>query len=306
MKRLLNDGAKIIAADYRIHPKLKELEGDSVAIWNVDLTGAYEFPDGVTDVIHAAGKVSDWGSYESFYSINVDATLNLMKKAKSYGAAKFLFVSSIDVHGFNGHNEETEDGTYYPTPQYHYPTTKLIAEKQVREYNSPEMKTVCIRPCTVYGPGDTTVHKLIMEAIEQGKMGFIGKGEYLISRIYIDDLVDGLVRALEFGKGGDAYNIVSGEKINWLEWVDAISEELDVKTPKLKTPYCIAYALASAMEGIWKLFKAKSAPVLTRMRIDHAGHDFYFVPKKAVEELGFHSKTNWRDGVKNGRGLSYK
>ena len=52
----------------------------------------------------------------------------------------------------------------------------------------------------------------IMDAILKGQMGFINKGKHLISRVYISDLVQGLCRALEFGKGGDAYNIASGGK----------------------------------------------------------------------------------------------
>lgn len=298
VKYLLSEGIKVVAADYRIAEQLKAY-GDAIDVWQVDLTGDYaSLPEGITDVIHAAGRVADWGSYESFHKINVDATLKLMKLSKEAKVKNFLFVSSIDVHGFLGHYEETEDGVYHPTPLYHYPTTKMIAEKEVRAFNSKEMKTVCIRPCTVYGPGDTTVHKLIMEAIEAGKMGFIDKGKYLISRVFIEDLVNGLCRALELGKGGEAYNIVSGEKINWLEWVEEISKNLGVKTPTMSTGYKLAYFAASAMEGVWKLFNAKNAPMLTRMRIDHAGHDFYFLPTKANKELGYAPKTEWKTGVK--------
>jgi nucleoside-diphosphate-sugar epimerase len=138
-----------------------------------------------------------------------------------------------------------------------------------------------------------------MEAIEAGKMGFIDKGTHLISRVYVEDLVDGLIRSLELGNPGEAYNIVSGEKINWLEWVDYISKELGVKTPKLSTGYGLAHAVAAVMEAFAKLFKAKNAPMLTKMRIEHAGHDFYFVPTKAKAEIGFVPKMEWHQGVKN-------
>jgi nucleoside-diphosphate-sugar epimerase len=295
---LLNEGAKVVAADFRVAPQLQAIKSDRLTIWQVDLTGDYkELPSGVTDVIHAAGRVSDWGKYEDFYKINVGATSKLMKLAKDSGVKNFLFISSIDIHGFFGHVEETEDGVYYPSKCF-YPRTKTIAEKEVRAYNSPQMKTVCIRPCTVYGPGDTTVQGPIMDAILKGQMGFIDKGKKLISRIYITDLVEGLCRALEFGRGGEAYNIVSGEKITWLEWVDEISKALGVKTPKTSAPYFIAITIAAALEGLFKLFRSKNPPILTKMRIQHAGHDFYFVPTKAKAELGFAPKVAWRDGVK--------
>lgn len=34
------------------------------------------------------------------------------------------------------------------------------------------------------------------------------------------------------------------------------------------------------------------------MRIQHAGHDFYFVPDKAKKELDFEPQTDWQTGVK--------
>ncbi|NLZ64787.1 MAG: NAD-dependent epimerase/dehydratase family protein, partial [Clostridiales bacterium] len=294
---ILSEGAKVIAMDRVIADQLIKLDNPNLSFLEADLTKEYEYPKEATDVIHAAGRVSDWGSYESFYEINVDATKKLMNLAKDAGVKNFLFISSIDIHGFFGHVEETEDGTYYPSKCF-YPKTKRIAEDMVRAFNSEEMKTVCIRPCTVYGPGDTTVQGPIMDAILKGQMGFIGKGQFLISRVYITDLVQGLCRALEFGTGGDAYNIVSGEKINWLEWVEAISKELGVKTPKLFTPYWVAMLAASFLEGIYKLFRIKNGPILTKMRIQHAGHDFYFLPTKAQKELGFEPQMPWREGVK--------
>ncbi|NLL63751.1 MAG: NAD-dependent epimerase/dehydratase family protein [Ruminococcaceae bacterium] len=295
---ILNEGGKVIGMDLVIADKLKEMNNPNLTLIQADLTKDYEFPAGVTDVIHAAGRVSDWGAYELFYEANFVATTRLMKLAKEAGVKNFLFISTIDIHGLLGHMDETEDGIYYDPPTGFYAQTKKITEKAVREFNSDEMKTVCIRPCTVYGPGDTTVQGPIMDAILSGQMGVIDGGKYLTSRVYITDLVQGLCRALEFGTGGDAYNIVSGEKITWKEWVAALSAELGVKPPKLSSPYFIAYLGASILEDIYKLFRIKSGPILTRMRIQHAGHDFYFLPTKAKEELGYEPQMPWPEGIK--------
>jgi|AGTN01.1.fsa_nt_gi Nucleoside-diphosphate-sugar epimerases len=294
---VLGEGAAVVAADMKTAPEIEKLAGERLEIFKVDLTKDFKFPEGITDVIHAAGRVSDWGPYESFYKINVEATKRLAELSKAAGVKNFLFISSIDIHGFFGHNGDTEESVYYPSKCF-YPVTKTIAEKAVRAMNSPGMKTVCIRPCTVYGPGDTTVQGPIMDAIFKRQMGFIDGGKHLISRIYITDLAEGLCRALEFGNGGDAYNIVSGEKINWKEWVGAISEGLGVRPPTFSAPYPIAIFLGSFLEGLYKFFKIKTPPLLTKMRIQHAGHDFYFLPAKAEKELGFKAKMPWREGVK--------
>ena len=297
VKYILGEGGKVVACDIKQCDEFSKIEDKRFEFLQADLTKDFTLSEGITDVIHAAGKVADWGSYESFYKINVQATENLLEKSKKAGVKNFLFISSIDIHGFFGHNGNTEDGVYYPSKCF-YPKTKMIAEKLVRAFNSSEMKTVCIRPCTVYGPGDTTVQGPMMDAIIKRQMGYIAGGKKLISRIYIDDLVQGLCRALEFGSGGDAYNIVSSEKINWKQWVEEIAKGLNVKPPSFSAPYPIAYALATVMEVFYKVINSKTGPILTRMRIQHAGHDFYFVGDKAKKELDFEPQTDWKTGVK--------
>lgn len=200
VKYILGEGANVLACDIKPCDELNAIKDERFEFLQADLTKDFTLSKDITDVIHAAGKVADWGSYESFYVINVKATENLMKSAKDAGVKNFLFISSIDIHGFFGHNGDTEEGVYYPSKCF-YPKTKMIAEKLVRAYDSSEMKTVCIRPCTVYGPGDTTVQGPMMDAIMKGQMGYIAGGKKLISRIFIDDIVQGLCRALEFGKG---------------------------------------------------------------------------------------------------------
>ena len=209
VKYILSEGAKVIAMDRVIADQLIKLDNPNLSFLEADLTKEYEYPKEATDVIHAAGRVSDWGSYESFYEINVDATKKLMNLAKDAGVKNFLFISSIDIHGFFGHVEETEDGTYYPSKCF-YPKTKRIAEDMVRAFNSEEMKTVCIRTCTVYGPGDTTVQGPIMDAILKVKWDLLQRSIFNFKSIYYR-FSSRLCRALEFGTGGDAYNIVSGK-----------------------------------------------------------------------------------------------
>jgi len=298
VKRLAEYGAKAVAVDIRVAPELKAYEGNGVEIMQADLTEPFDFPEGVTDVLHAAGKVADWGSYASFYKINVGSTERLLEQAAAHGVKRFLYFSSIDLHGFLGHVDDTEDGLYHKVKGFYYPMTKIIGEKKVSEANSVRMKTVSIRPSTVYGPGDTTVHQTIMENMERRTFGFVNRGRLLISRVYIDDLLNGMFRALELGHGGEAYNITSGEKITWREWSDAICEELGIKPIKSSFPYWFVMSLAMTMQGAYKLLHIKTAPLLTRMRIQHAGHDFHFWPEKAMREIGFHPETPWQEGVK--------
>lgn len=290
---ILSTGAKVIAAD----SSPIDCKDANLTAWQVDLTSDYKsLPEGVTDLIHTADKAGDWGDYKDFYAFNVAATQKLLRLARFVGVKNFLFVSSIDIHGFFGHNGSKEDGIYYSSKCF-YPMTKTLAEKEVRNANEKSMKTVCVRPCFVYGPNDATECYPIMDAIAKGRTRLINKGGHLISRIYITDLVQGVCLALENGIGGEAYNLTSGEKISAREWTTAIAEKLNAKTPKKSIPYALAFGLGGMLEWLYKLFRAKTAPSLTRRLVQHTGHDFYFVPDKAKAELGFRIEVAWQDGV---------
>jgi uncharacterized protein YbjT (DUF2867 family) len=61
VKYLTEQGIKLVAADFRIAPQLTAMKDKGVEVWQVDLTSDYkDFPEGITDVIHAAGRVADW------------------------------------------------------------------------------------------------------------------------------------------------------------------------------------------------------------------------------------------------------
>ena len=84
-----------------------------------------------------------------------------------------------------------------PHPVTHYGKSKLEGERIVRRW-LPD--AVIVRPPVVYGPRDTDVFQ-ILKAVARGVVLEIAGGERWFSAIYVEDLVEGLLRCRTCARG---------------------------------------------------------------------------------------------------------
>lgn len=109
-------------------------------------------------VIHLAARVHVMQETEddplaAFRSVNVRGTRTLAEEAANQGVKKFIFMSSIKVHG-----EETHDHPYSaadtPSPVDPYGISKWEAEQELRSVSRVTgLPIVILRPPVIYGPG---------------------------------------------------------------------------------------------------------------------------------------------------------
>jgi 2-alkyl-3-oxoalkanoate reductase len=258
----------------------------------------FELCRGHEFVVHTAAKTGDWGNDASFREINVDATANLLSAAREAGIKKFIYMSSIAVHGFGNHRATSEEGPYYPliTP---YQRTKLEAERIVLGANTSDFSTTAIRPGNVYGPGDTTTFFPIFDALRQGVMGYLGNGESLTCPVFVADLVDAVLLALQSDvSSGEVFNIVSDDVITWTELLEEASRLLEVKPPSIHLPSGAAKIGASLCSSIYRLFRISSAPPLTQYRVEQLTHDYNFSSGHAKSLLGYNPKIDYKTGLR--------
>jgi nucleoside-diphosphate-sugar epimerase len=96
---------------------------------------------------------------------------------------------------------------------------------------------------------------------------------------------------------GEAYFITDGMDIDWKTFTDAFADEMSLKRPFLSVPFSFVYGISWLMEMMYKLFRIKTAPLLTRYRISNGGKDYYFSIEKAREQLGHNPKVNFKEAV---------
>jgi UDP-glucose 4-epimerase len=110
-------------------------------------------------VVHLAARVhimddSSGNQLDSFMQVNTLGTLNLAKQAAIAGVKRFIFISTIKVHG-----EKTEPGQAFRfddhfNPKDSYSISKVEAETKLKVIGEAYgMEIVIIRPPLVYGQG---------------------------------------------------------------------------------------------------------------------------------------------------------
>ncbi len=294
-------GHRIRALVRRADPPAHLLALDDVEIARGDLTDSGDVDrmvHGMDAIVHAAGKVNDWGRLREFVSLNHDATKNLLETGRRGGVETFLYLSSVAVQGFGSHVESTEEGPYYPVRSA-YSVSKKMAEDLVLSQNAPGFKTTAVRPGNVYGPRDRATFFNIFRYLERGLMGYVDRGRHLTTIVSIDNLVDGVVKALERPEsGGRALIVCDPVKLTWRDLQEYICSLLGVRSGWLNGPAWSSYLLAYLCAGAYHLVGARSSPPLTPYRVRHVAKDYHFVSDLAQRLIGYEPAVDWREGMR--------
>ena len=108
-------------------------------------------------VIHIAARASDVGRDEWFRVPNFEAVKHLAELSMKHSVKRFVYLSTADVYGLHDfHGETEEELTFDHAVSNPYPKYKIRSEEWLKA-NLPPDRFACVRPCVVYGNGDTTI-----------------------------------------------------------------------------------------------------------------------------------------------------
>jgi nucleoside-diphosphate-sugar epimerase len=172
---------------------LSALEGLPYRRIDGDLGDPLSLPaavDSVHYIFHAGGLIKA-KSDDEFIRINGEGTKNLAATARAHAPdlKRFVYVSSMAAAGPGaGERPVDEDSPVHPiTP---YGASKGLGEKWLASF---DLLSTVVRPPAVYGPGDHGMLDLFRMAARHIRPALGADG--IVSVIYIDNLVDGLLRA---------------------------------------------------------------------------------------------------------------
>ncbi len=240
IEKLLELGSKVTVVDNLENGSRSNLTGGAVLVESnlLDMKSCETACEGVDTLINLAGKVAGVGFNsehpgEMFYR-NTQLNLNLLEAARRKDIDRYLVVSSAcvyersppiptpETHGFVGDPEATNFG---------YGWAKRVAEIQARAYALEYgMKIGIIRPYNTYGPRDhfdTAMGHVIPTMIEKVLSGVQeisvwGNGTQKRSFVYVSDVVQGLVLAVERCPGPDPINIGTDQEVSIAKLIDII------------------------------------------------------------------------------------
>lgn len=299
VKRLLDAGHEVVSLDYKEGLKTDDLRkaGAEVVIGSVgDKAVVDRCMQGVDVVQHLAAAFRELDVPNSYYDeINVGGTRNVLEAAEKYSVKKVIYCSTCGVHG-NVENPPANEDAPINAADY-YQQTKYAAEPVVKEFADKGMKTVIIRPSAIYGPGDPERFFMIFRRVNNGKFPMFGSGKTLYHPLYVENLVDAHMLAMEPGKGdGETYLIADEEYVSIENLVQRIGKALNVE---VKIPHFPILPLIIAGHVFEKLYKPfKVAPPIFPRRVDWYRQNRAFDISKAKKELGYEPKVALDEGLR--------
>jgi 2-alkyl-3-oxoalkanoate reductase len=250
--------------------------------------------DEIDTVFHLAGRVTDWGTKKQFYSAIYDATENLLKEA-SGKASRFVYISSIAAMGMGRHLKGVKETDPTRKSGVYYNDAKADAEALVMAYhNAGKISCTIVRPANVTGPGSVWV-KDIIEQMKKMPVPLFDGGRYHTSFVYVDSLVDGIIRAGTMDiASGKAYHFRDDWDATWKEYITELGSLIG-KRPLGSIPFRVAWVMGCILEKILNHLQIR-AP-LTRLNAGVLGRDNDVDTSLARTELGWKTSVSYRDAM---------
>jgi nucleoside-diphosphate-sugar epimerase len=298
VRRLIEDGHSVVALDYKEGIKTDELRrrGAEVVIGSVtDKAAVRSAVRGVDIVHHLAAAFRELDVPERYYhDVNVGGTRNVLEAAAEAGVEKVVYCSTCGVHG--NIDRPPADETAPIRPADYYQQTKYEAEPIVLEFYRRGLPATILRPAAIYGPGDPERFFMIFKRVAKGTFPMFGDGKTLYHPLYVDNLVDAFVAAMDPAVGnGEAYLIADEHYVEIEELVKAVARALrvDVRIPHYPvTPLVLA---GHVCEKICKPFGI-TPPIFPR-RVDWYRQNRAFDIRKAKRDLGYQARVGLDEGL---------
>ena len=207
-------------------PELKRENASGLPVERLDLVDDELDFAGVNGVFHLAaqpGVRSFGGIFPVYVRQNVIATQRVFEAAAGAGA-RVVFASSSSVYGDAAAYPTREDAV--PQPLSPYGITKLACEHLAYAYGSEfGLDAVVLRYFNAYGPRqrpDMAFTRMVFALAENRPFELFGDGTQSRSFTYVDDVVEGTIRAMEGAPAGAVYNVGGGEEVSMLHAIDTL------------------------------------------------------------------------------------
>jgi UDP-glucuronate 4-epimerase len=219
---------------------------DSFRLLEADIRDKVAMDEAVAEdvdvIVHLAARAGVRPSIEQpalYTDVNINGTVVLLEIARKRHLKKFIFASSSSVYGNNKKVPFSEDDNVdYPISPY--AATKKAGELICHTYHHLYgIGMTCLRFFTVYGPRqrpDLAIHKFA-RLIEDGKpIPIYGDGTMQRDFTYIDDIINGVVAAIETCSGYEIYNLGESRPVTVNDLIAEIERALGKKAVREHLP----------------------------------------------------------------------
>lgn len=256
-------------------------------------------------VVHSALPLANINNDTLYERVNVQGTANVITSCKKLGIRALVYTSSAGVI-FNGENIINADETWpYASPHMDkYNETKAEAEMLVVKANEPNgLRTVCIRPSGIFGPGDRQLVPGLRAAARLGQSKFqMGDNNNICDWTYAGNVADAHVLAaqklLDSDQIAGEVFIVTNDSPTYFWTLARTVWKADgiIEPRNIVFPRALGMVLARLSEVFAKI--AGKEPGLTPFRVKMATAFRYHDISKARSLLGYTPAVDLETGIK--------
>lgn len=246
--------------------------------------------EGCEVAFHLAAQVAVAGvSLADMYATNVDGTEHVLAACERAPVHKLVYVSTESV--LVDFTDHAGDETLPFPPRYKdpYSETKAVAERAVMAAHATgRVVATALRPCLVWGPGDTTVLPVLGALARRGLLMWPGGGRKVTTTTYVDNLVHGLILAAERPESaGEVCFLTDDENLPAREFITKMLHACGVDRRFPSVPFGLAMASATVFERVHGLLGFGGQPLFSRYGTALLGCEQDYSCAKAKRVLGY-------------------
>jgi UDP-glucuronate 4-epimerase len=226
-------------AALRREARFSLVEGDIRDAAALERAFAPRRPDLVVHLAALAGVRPSLENPARYAEVNVTGTQRVVDAAAGHGVRRLVFASSSSVYGLDSQPPFKESDPCLK-PVSPYASTKRAGELLLFvAHHLLALDVTCLRFFTVYGPRqrpDLAIHKFARLIAAGQPIELFGDGSSSRDYTFIDDIVDGVVAAIDAATGAAPdfriYNLGGSHTTTLLQLVDLLGRALG-KTPQV-------------------------------------------------------------------------
>jgi UDP-glucose 4-epimerase len=227
---LMTRGLEVRLVDRHLSPYHDSSDAPTAIADLCDAEAVVRALSGCDAVLHlaAAADVNDVvADPVAAEAVNTRGTMNVVEAARRVGAERVVYASTIWVYGEQVDGVVDED-SFLGVPRHFYTATKLAGESYVRSLGELYgLEHTILRFGIPYGPRAREAAVLptfVRKAYEGQPITIAGGGAQSRRFVYVEDLADGIARALEPVAANRIYNLVSQEDVTILQVAELVRE----------------------------------------------------------------------------------